>query len=273
MVVMITNSIVPYCYDIGHVFGLPKGFSHRFRYRQRWIKLKQDIRDIRGKDGVVVLRHFETGKLIPIRRVRFQDVVSIGDIHYIEFEVDDYLVEQEAHEVAEKVARQIREKSFANTGGASLECLVLEVADLGTKKGGISEEKAYGVWTTTLRELGRFECYKDFGFLRIIGVRDAKYVAAVVAKDETGKNSYHLKPGNLYFLEVVQHIPWEIEKTEAIVDPYEAELKAETGEILILRGVQRVVGKYDLLRFIFKTASGETRRQTFILKNALLDPL
>ena len=52
--------------------------------------------------------------------------------------------------------------------------------------------------------------------------------------------------------------------SEAIVEPYEVELKTETGEILILRGLQRVVGKYDLLRFIFKTASGETRRQTFI---------
>src|SRR5438552_3897021 len=92
-VVMITNTIVPYCYDIGHVLGLPKGFSHRFRYWENWVKLSGHIRDIRGRDGVVVLRDFSTGELIPVRRVRFLDVESMGDVHYIEFGVDDYLDE------------------------------------------------------------------------------------------------------------------------------------------------------------------------------------
>ncbi len=264
VVVMITNTIVPYCYDIGHVLGLPKGFSHRFRYRERWMKLAGDIRDIRGKDGIVTLRRQETGVLIPVRRVRFQDVVSIGDIHYIEFEVGDYLDERTRDEAARKMGQKIGEKGFENARGADLECLVFEIDGLSEEKTAVLEAETYVRWMAILREIGRFDCYKDFGFLRVLGVRDSEGVPAAAGRDETGKCSYRLKPGGLYFLDVVQHIPWEIEKTEAIGEPYEAELKAETGEIVILRGLQRVVGKYDLLRFIFKTASGETRRQTFI---------
>jgi hypothetical protein len=148
--------------------------------------------------------------------------------------------------------------------GAELECLVFTIDGLPRDKVEVLDVESYRRWTAILREMGKLDCYRDFGFLRVLGVRDSEGAPAAASRDETGRHSYRLKPGGLYFLDVIQHIPWEIEKTEAIGEPYEAELKAETGEIAILRGLQRVVGKYDLLRFIFKTASGETRRQTFI---------
>jgi hypothetical protein len=85
-----------------------------------------------------------------------------------------------------------------------------------------------------------------------------------VKKDEIGKFSFVLKPGQMYFLDVMQHIPSDIDKTECIESPYDVELKAETDEVTILRKIQRVVGKYDLLRFIFKAPSGYASKHTFL---------
>jgi hypothetical protein len=191
-------------------------------------------------------------------------VISVGDIHYIEFEVGDYLVDKDAKEVSDKVEHSLSVRGFVNSGGVNLDCLVLEIDDLAIREREVSEEYRNTAWARILAEVGRFECYRDFGFLRVVGLRDANAVAASIIRDDTGKHSYRLKPGALYFLDTVQHIPWEIEKTEAIEEPYDAELKAETDEVFVLRGLQRVVGKYDLLRFIFKTTSAETRRQTFV---------
>jgi len=55
-----------------------------------------------------------------------------------------------------------------------------------------------------------------------------------------------------------------MDKAEPIETPYNVELTAETDEVTVLRKVQRVVGKYDLLRFIFKTPTGYKSKNTFL---------
>ena len=43
MIVMITNTIPPYCYDIPHIIGLPINFSHRFRHLTDYDKKGTDL--------------------------------------------------------------------------------------------------------------------------------------------------------------------------------------------------------------------------------------
>jgi hypothetical protein len=154
---------------------------------------------------------------------------------------------------------------FDNTEKQPLECLVFEMdnnifGDIDRK---INAHKLT-MWSSTLNAIGELECYKGFGFLKILHIRSSNESLALIEEDETKKCSYVLKPGTLYFLDVIQYVPWEIEKEESIESPYDVELKSESDEITLLRKLQRVVGKYDLLRFIFKTPSGYVAKNTFL---------
>lgn len=265
MIVMITNTIVPYCYDIAHVIGLPAHLSHRFRYLARWIKLDSKPIEMKGRDALIVLRNFATGELIPVRYVGVEDVLTVGEINYIEFRLAEYFTTTKGCIVSEKIKEQLVRKGFQNEAGKELECLVLEVRgkeiELSeTEKTGKEHEK----WSQILKGIGQLDCYKEFGFLKVHQLLDSTGTAAQTSQDETGKYSFALKPSCLYFLDIIQHVPWEIDKQESIETPYDVELKAEKDEVVILRKIQRVVGKYDLLRFIFKTPGGYTAKHTFL---------
>ena len=265
MLIMITNTKVPYCYDVAHVLGLPSSFSHRFRYRTRWVKIPYKIEDIKGQEGLIVLRNFEKGDFIPMRYVEIEDVLSIGDIHYIEFRLKDYFPTTMRQKASERIKEYLLDNGFENKGGHELECLVFESKErLAEDNQGKETEQEHKEWGEILKQIGRLDCYKDFSFLKILHIRDSGGGQVNAKKDETGKYSFALEPGRLYFLDVIQHVPWEIDKGESIETPHDVELKAETDEVIILRKVQRVVGKYDLLRFIFKTVPGHKTKQTFL---------
>lgn len=107
-------------------------------------------------------------------------------------------------------------------------------------------------------------CYRDFSFLRILNIVDSNGTEAALFRDETGKYSFKLEPGQLYFLDTLQYVPWVKDEKESLYEPYDVELKSESDEVQILRKTQRVVGKYDLLRFIFKTPVGYGSKHTFL---------
>jgi hypothetical protein len=262
MIIMITNTIVPYCYDIAHILGLPSNLSHRFRYINKWIHPSVEMQKLTGQDGLIVLRATSTGELLPIRCTKIGNVLTVGDINYIEFRLAHFLTAKEEATVALQIGREISRLGFQNEGGKELECLVFELELANTEQNG--KQSDHQKWSRILKKIGKFECYKDFGFLKIERVRDAGGTVAPTARDETGKYAFLLKPSRLYFLDVIQHVPWEIDETESINTPYDVELKAEKDEVVLLRKIQRVVGKYDLLQFVFKTPAGYAPKHTFL---------
>lgn len=265
MIVMVTNSIQPYCYDIAHVLGLPINFRHRFRYRDRWIKLSETIESLKCRPALLVLRDHDTGRLIPVRFVVIDNVIRVGDINYIDFRVQEYPPVETLDDVSNEIEKWLGSNKHENSPGKALSCLLFNAETIEVEgAGGNSKVESYSEWSALLERLGKLECYKDFGFLRIVQVIDAKRRVATATCDATGEYSYKLRPDRLYFLEAIQHIPWNIDATETISKPYDVELKAETNEIEVLRRIQRVVGKYDLLRFIFKTPGGYKSRNSFL---------
>jgi len=265
MIVMITNTIPPYCYDIAYVLGLPANFSHRFRYHAKWMRLSCNVSDIKRQPALIVLRNEVTAGLTPVRYAQIEDVLPVGDINYIEFRLQCYFPVARIDSASTYLNNALETKGFVNKQGADLDCLVLEV-DSGDLGDAGKEEKlnSHQMWSNLLGVIGQFNCYKDFSFLKVLHVRDSKGDNASAVPDETGKYSFALKPSHVYYLDLIQHIPWEMDKTESIETPYDVELKSETAEVAILRKIQRVVGKYDLLRFIFKTAPGESTKHTFV---------
>jgi len=265
MIVMVTNSIQPYCYDIAHVLGLPANFRHRFRYRDRWVKLSVPIKSLKRCRALLVLRDYDKGTLIPVRFVTIENVIRVGDVNYIDFRVQEYAPIETFDEIAKEIGRWLATNRHENIPREALSCLLFDAEAINVEGvGGNAKDGSYDEWSALLERLGRLECYKDFGFLRIVQVVDAKGRVATATCDATGEYSYELRPDRLYFLETIQHIPWRLDATETISNPYDVELKAETNEIDVLRRIQRVVGKYDLLRFIFKTLGGYKSKHSFL---------
>jgi hypothetical protein len=265
---MITNAIAPYCYDVSVIAGLPTNLSHRFRYRERWIKLDRDIKTTTGDEALIILRVQETGELIPVRFVRIEEILRVGDISFIEFRMRELCTMKAIDQASEHINSALRIKGYVNKPGASLDSLVLELEQSGAsvlEKLRVDDEDEN--WAEMAKKLGTLSCFKDFSFLKVLDIRDVQGKVARITVDETGRYSFSLDPGRVYFLDVMQHVPWQIEETERIEKPYDVELNAETEELEVLRKIQRVVGKYDLLRFIFKTSVAYETRHTYLELN------
>ena len=264
MLVMITNSIQPYCHDIAHVLGLPYDFRHRFRYRSKWIDPTCTAKSLENRPTLLVLRNKEKAEFIPIRYAVVEKVMQAGDINYIDFSVKNYSKKCDREKTSNAIEDELRSRRITNESGKELGCLLFDVNKLEQIDISRIDSDPDKLWSDLLEDIGGLTCYQDFGFLRIVQIRDQKGKSARLTHDSTGLPSYKLSPDQSYFLEVIQHIPWKIEETEAIENPYDVFLRAESGIINVIRNVQKVVGKYDLLRFIFKTPAVTEEKHTFL---------
>ena len=264
MLVMITTSIQPYCHDIAHILGLPYDFQHRFRYRSKWIDPACTRKYLEGKQTLLVLRDNEKAEFIPIRYAVIERVLQAGEINYIDFSVKNYSRKCDKEKLSSAIKEELRARKITNDPGKELGCLLFDVSKLEQIDISGDDSTADTLWSELLEDIGGLNCYKDFGFLRIVQIRDQKGKPTKVTRDSIGGPSYKLSPDQSYFLEVIQQIPWKIDETEAIENPYDVFLRAESGVTNVIRNVQKVVGKYDLLRFIFKTPVVTEEKHTFL---------
>jgi hypothetical protein len=227
------------------------------------VNVSGPLNDISGREALLILRNYDNGEFIPIRFVVIDNVLQVGDINYVGFRARRYFPKTSRQRLTTIVEQKLVALGCQNIGRKSLGCLLFDVEIEGSMSNG-TEEDEHSQWNTIVKEIGKLDCYKDFGFLRIVHVRDVNGRKPITSRDSTGEFSYQLKPDKVYFLEVVQHIPWDIDQTESIDVPYDVELKGEMDEITLLRRIQRVVGKYDLLRFIFKTPSTSVSKHSFL---------
>lgn len=254
MIALITNTIVPYCYDVPHILALPENLSHRFRYEKRWIDEPENIEKIKGKSGLVILRIFDTGELIPIRYVQIEDVIPFGDTYYIELRVKKFFNLAQCETLNNTLKKTLAKKGIQNLPLKPLQPLIFEYEHFEDESKKSQEITTYQKWDRIVKLLGEIGCYKDYSFFNIFSIKDSKEMSATISQDETGKHSLFLKPNCLYYLELIQKIPWEIDKDESIEHPFNVELSSEPDKFVLLNKNKRVVGKYDLLRFSFKTA-------------------
>src|SRR5689334_2753489 len=89
-VIIIVNSIPPYCYELNNMLSLTNGFSYRFRYQKKkqgnWMPEITDPSELENCSGLIVLRDFHnTADLIPIRKIFIYKTIIIGDIVYLEY--------------------------------------------------------------------------------------------------------------------------------------------------------------------------------------------
>src|SRR3990172_4338085 len=86
-VLIIINTIPPYCYEINSILALPDGFEYRVRFQEKWIPTITDPVRIAGHPGLIVLRDFDTGRFSPIRHIFVTKVLRVGEFFHIRFQV------------------------------------------------------------------------------------------------------------------------------------------------------------------------------------------
>jgi len=259
MLAMITNSVPPYAYDVPRALGLPFGAVYRFRYHKKWIDQACDVRALGGEDAVIVLRDFERARFFPIRHASISRVMVLGEIRYIEFIVQNYGAPDHREVILREIADALAVRNAANSPKQELCPLVVRIgASARAPQKRLAGEEESNLWDKIATEIGALEVFRDYSFFRALAISDSRGKSVpTIAAEVSGKQAFRLRPSTLYFLDVLQKVPFELEKTERITKPFVVQISSPEPQIAIVRGVEKVVGKYDLLRFAFRTVSTE----------------
>lgn len=244
MLVLVTNTLLPYCYDIGHVLGLPHGNMYRFRYRKKW--MDDDPRDPDKKHpAVIVLRDHATGDFVPCRFVQLDRDHLTGPFRWIQFAVGDFPSSTDIVELPKLLNAHLASKGVVNQPGEDLEPLVYGVNYTADAE---AVEDASTRWNNVVAKLEKMECYENYSFGRIAGA-----VPLSGALDFEQDWSKPLAADSTYDLYVLQNKPYKMETSEFLKSPYTVKLTSDDNKCRVFRSHQRVVGKYDLLRYSFRT--------------------
>jgi len=258
--VMITNNRSPYLYDIPLVLSLPKGFTYRFRYTERWLQEK-NIKC--GVKALIVLRNYNTAKLYPIRNAIITKVEQFGPIRYIEFSVRNFVAytekssecQQKIKEFTMKVKETLKKK-YKNAGKTDMSPLVflMEPLDrLGDTESEYTKKQEHEQWSSILKLLSKMRCYSDLSFLKIESLktmRGDEYTCKKLKNDIMG---YKIPGGKTYILHVLQSVPYDPSSREEFLKPHNVELQTEEEILYKMKSTNYIVGKYDYFHFIFKT--------------------
>jgi hypothetical protein len=124
---------------------------------------------MRGQDGLIVLRNFDTGDLIPIRFITIEEILTAGDINYIEFRLHDYFPIGKKLTASKIITQLLKDRGFINKENLELGCLVFNINK--ELLGSFTKEQEQGNlerWSGLLREIGDLKNFKNFGFLKIL---------------------------------------------------------------------------------------------------------
>lgn len=258
-VCFIINSISPYSWDINQILALPSGFSYRNRWKERWVDtaLKDNIIQINNKRVLLILRDFENDSLIPVRWGKIQVADRIGDIFYFEYELEG-LISYDKDKATRQgqidaFNREFKERHKDSKRGPKNDITPsVFLSGIGTTIREISGDD-FGAWGNVVDAVGDVNIYVNAEFLKIV-----KLSTRNGNESKVDKGGYVLKANTVYEMKVFQKIA---NPKDSDITPHDIELKVLPSQITILRGQQRAVGKYDMLRFIFKVGDlnpGET---------------
>jgi hypothetical protein len=285
--IIIVNSIKPYCYELNNVLSLPSGFTYRFRYQKKkkgeWMPEIPNPKQLKGCKALVVLREFSvTAKLIPIRKILITKVVMIGDIVYIEYELDeriifssDILIREKQLEVFnQRILTDINTSLYPNIPGEDLRNLVFFGTDYtydfkdDDYKGDRNDEDS-NRWGNLLELIGSFngtgiDEYKDFDFMKITGVFDENGNPARILRIKN-KSFFVIYNRKVYAIQFLQRTFTGSIGSSAVTIPRDVVLVSDPNEVKLLTPRLNISGKYDLLSLVFRPEISRMKRNTFLM--------
>jgi len=258
----IINSILPYRYDINQIVALPSGFTYRNRWAERWVdpSLFDDIANLENKPVLLILRDFDQDRLIPLRWGRLYLAQRIGTIFYFEYELEDFVrygadATKRTHQV-EGFNRAFHSYHPENSS-APREGIEPSVFLSGI---GSELERAtfddFDNWGNVVNAVGTVKAYEAVEFLKIVGTTSLDKNPAKIHE-----RHYELQPNAVYEMRLFQFIP---NPGEGELEPHDIELNTSSKQIMVLQERQRAVGKYDMLRFVFRVEDLRHGESSFI---------
>ncbi|MBA7511971.1 hypothetical protein ES705_03970 [subsurface metagenome] len=257
--ILVTNNIKPYMYDVPLVLALPEGFTYRFRYTVRWFNEK----DLKSEtEALIVVRDVNTAKLYPIRHATVEKIYPFGFIRYIEFSVRNFVpysndineCQQKIDNFAKKVEETLGDdyNNIPKTDMTPLVFLMNSLEDLGDSELTYSKNQENEQWCNILQLLSDMTCYSNLSFLKIESLKSISGDKYLCKKLKNKVMGYKVSGGNTYSLNVLQSVPYDPNTAEEFHIPHKIELQTEEEVLFRIKGINHVVGKYDLLHFIFK---------------------
>src|SRR5438477_12687936 len=91
-IILITNTVYPYHLHNVAILSLPFGATYHFRYEHRYFNFDvEQIGQLAGKTGILVLRDFERGSFIALRTFRVLTIDDCGDFVFLDLEFQHFI--------------------------------------------------------------------------------------------------------------------------------------------------------------------------------------
>jgi len=266
--VIIPNTLEPYGQELVHIMFFPNGFRFRFRFKEEWLgsEVVYRIDMLDDMSGYIVLRDFESGKFIPIRKMKLISSQKIGNIFYFQTELSDFFdLESDDSQRLEQL-KKFNEDFTQNTPISKngnkprehLNPLVFKTTQQftlsNTTPHSASSPPGTEQWGNIIRELQILPFYDGVQFLYLAEVRTAQ---GITPKIEDGV--WLLNTGEHYYLKLLQHVasskPIKYEEVKLVADEF---------ALRAIKASHHVVGKYDVLELSFSTNNLSTDVKSFI---------
>lgn len=272
-VVFIPNAINPYGYELINIMAYPSGFVYRFRFDERYVseQIKSNLSNVIGKEAYIVLRDKITAKFYPIRFCTIKDASKIGKVYYFEYELkqlfdydsDESLRIQQLdnfNKVFSKLHVSEIKNNLASQDMTPLVLLSNYEPDIKNQNySGSISEKDHERWGNIISIIRDLKLYENVEFIKFVNVINMKNRKAAEIKN----NALQLFENQDYELRVLQYIPKQI-NGDKINSPRDIEILVDENYINRIRPKQRAVGKYDVLKFLFRTNSGSGGKRSFV---------
>lgn len=275
LAIIIVNSIAPYAFEINNYLGLPNGFSYRFRYQKSessdWMPTINDPRDLEGVQALVITRNFDTAELFPVRTIEIQNVSTIGDVVYLDYNLGDLFGLESTVPDRERQLKRFSEfmedaiGDYENVPGEDLDNLIFftENAEQLMNHEMSKEKTDLEKWGTLVRELGQIDVYEDFDFLKIVEVSASDQTSAKITT-ANGESKYQLINNKKYDIEIIQRTFTGKPEGDSSVSESRV-ISVECGDgINRIKNQRNITGKYDLFEFKIQPASRSPPANSFL---------
>ena len=258
----IINSIVPYCWDLNHILALPTGFYYRNRWLEKWVdpSLKNNIEQLVSRRVLLMLRDYANDRLIPVRWGKLTFAQRIGQVFYFEYVLED-LVDYDSDETARTAQIDAFNREFlerhANVKRGPNQDIAPSVfmSQIGAELRATPANNL-DKWGSVVAAVGEINTYEGVEFLKIVEISSSSNDTVAIRDCK-----YELKPNTVYEMRLFQWVP---NPGQEALEPHDIELNTLRDHILVLRGQQRAVGRYDMLRFIFKVEDLRPGESSFV---------
>lgn len=205
---IVINTIDPYGFEINSILAPPIGFRYQCRYHFQWVAVDDAVHQMPNTNGLVILRSFADGRLLPIRRIRIASARKVGDILFAEYVLHDWIKLSSSKLHRQRQLQEFNELVTAGLKvdrrpGQNLDQMVFLGADFSyfLDRSGKQDDPTdeHERWGNIVNELVSLAFYRGFDFLKVVRLLDDSGGPALVVPG-TG---YVLRNHTSYELEIL----------------------------------------------------------------------